>query len=123
MVAESAYVLCHTDGRIVAGNAVWGRWLAETGAFGGTLDEIAAHLACPSLPGFFQQFCSGAAAWAAFPLRLGERECQLRLHRLGELILLEITSEPRDATLAQVGRLTARLIHDFRNQMGGLKLY
>lgn len=125
MEAESAYVLCHTDGRIVAGNAVWERWLAEIGMPGESLDEVASRLACPSLLGLFQQFCVGAAPLAAFPLKVGERERQLRLHRLGELILLEIAAVPNEAegSLAQIGRLTARLIHDFRNQMGGLKLY
>lgn len=126
MEAESAYVLCHTDGRIVAGNVVWERWLAESGATAKTLAETAAGLVCPALLECFQQFCAGAAPLAGFSLKMGGRRRQLRLERLGELILLEIVPAPdevAESRLAQIGRLTARLIHDFRNQLGGLKLY
>jgi signal transduction histidine kinase len=126
MEAESAYVLCHTDGRIVAGNIVWERWLAESGATDETLADAAARLVCPALLESFQQFCAGTMSLAAFPVNMGKREQQLRLQRLGELILLEIAPAPdgvAESRLAQIGRLTARLIHDFRNQLGGLKLY
>ena len=118
MEAEAAFVLCRTDGSIVADNAVWRGVFAEAASFAG-LPDAAAALACPPL----------------WPVQAGAvvhhagRVYQLRQHTLGEWLLLELCETKLgetavDATLlAQIGRLTARLIHDFRNQMGGLKLY
>ena len=34
-----------------------------------------------------------------------------------------VNQEEDDAMLRETGRLTSRLIHDFKNQLGGMKLY
>ncbi len=119
MEAESAFVLCGTDGRIVAENPVWRQWFAAA-ADCTHLQTAAVRLACPQL-------------WplpSETLLPINARLYQLRVHTLGEWLLLEFTAAgpgneavDETANLLELGRLTSRLIHDFRNQMGGLKLY
>lgn len=132
MKAEVAFVLTHEDGRIVAGNSVWQHWFAETASCA-RLEEVAEGLACPALIQAQQQFTAGQVEPLRLPLQLYGRVYHLHLQRLGNWLLWEIAdaestastaADTREVTqLAQLGRLTARLIHDFKNQMGGLKLY
>lgn len=125
MEAESAFVLCRTDGRIVAENSVWRLWFAAA-ADCAHLQAAATQLACPELwP--LSETCVNTGALA---VEMNAHAYRLRVHSLGELLLLEFTDAEPDkraadetATLLDLGRLTSRLIHDFRNQMGGLKLY
>lgn len=128
MEAESAFVLCCTDGRIVAENPVWRLWFAAA-ADCTHLQTAAVRLACPQLwPLSSASLATGDSS--ATVLRINAHLYQLRAHTLGEWLLLELASaEPgraaqdETAKLLDLGRLTSRLIHDFRNQMGGLKLY
>lgn len=127
MPNESAFVLCQTDGQIVAGNHVWRRWFAMA-ADCARLEEVSARLACPALVEAVWRF-DGPTERVTL-LTIGSQAYQLRLHRLGEMLLLEfglaassVAPGSEAALLVQIGRLTSRLIHDFKNQMGGLKLY
>ncbi len=125
MEAESAFVLCRTDGRIVAENSVWRQWFAAA-ADCAHLQAVAARLACPQLwplPG-------AAVDAGATVLQHGAQLYRMHVHTLGEWLLLDFTAAgpsnaavDETANLLDLGRLTSRLIHDFRNQMGGLKLY
>ncbi len=125
MEAESAFVLCSTDGRIVAENPVWRQWFAAA-ADCTHLQTAAARLACPQL----WPLSSASVEAGTTVLQINARLYQLRVHTLGEWLLLEFTAAglgnaglDETANLLDLGRLTSRLIHDFRNQMGGLKLY
>ncbi|MBI1764752.1 MAG: HAMP domain-containing histidine kinase [Acidobacteria bacterium] len=125
MEAESAFVLCHTDGRIVAENPMWRQWFAA--ATDCThLQAAAARLACPQL----WPLSSAAVEAGAVEVQIGSQSYLMHVHTLGEWLLLEFTAAEQDRAaqaetdaLLDMGRLTSRLIHDFRNQMGGLKLY
>jgi signal transduction histidine kinase len=127
---EVALVLSQADGRIVAGNAVWRRWFAEA-AQCVWLKDAAVRLACPALAEALDEFTAKPAEALQTSWRVADRAYWIRLHRLGGWLLLEIAEVPQasgavereQALLAQMGRLTSRLIHDFKNQMGGLKLY
>lgn len=125
MEAESAFVLCRTDGRIVAENPVWRLWFAAA-ADCAHLQSTAARLACPQL----WPLPSDVANAGATLVEINAQQYRMQMHTLGEWLLLAFTPAMTDntggaeaAVLLDLGRLTLRLIHDFRNQMGGLKLY
>jgi signal transduction histidine kinase len=128
MEAESAFVLCCTDGRIVAENSVWRLWFAAA-VDCAHLQTAARRLACPQL----WPLPSAAVNAGTVVLEINTQPYRTRIQTLGEWLLLEFTPAAADkadkmeqaeaAVLLDLGRLTSRLIHDFRNQMGGLKLY
>lgn len=125
MPIEAAFLLCQTDGRLVASNHVWRRWFAAA-ADCARLEEVSARLNCPALVEAVWRFAEPTELVTT--LTIGAQPYQLRLHRLGEGLLLEfipvvVPADSEAALLVQIGRLTSRLIHDFKNQMGGLKLY
>jgi signal transduction histidine kinase len=125
MEAESAFVLCRTDGRIVAENPVWRLWFAAA-ADCAHLQTVAVQLACPQLWPLPREAVDASAR----AVEINAQQYQMHVHSLGEWLLLEFRPAATDnmgqgeaGVLLDLGRLTSRLIHDFRNQMGGLKLY
>jgi len=133
----SKIAICLTSGRIVAVNPAF-RSLTGDPEFklekASTIAEIAQHLECRQLQKSFDDFVVSGGAGQKTSLLLQGNNFQLLLHRLGgvggvddqDIIMVEIVDarEARDEFhLLQAGQMTARLIHDFKNQMGGLKLY
>ena len=133
----SKIAICLTSGRIVAVNPAF-RSLTGDQEFklekASTIAEIAQHLECRQLQKSFDDFVVSGGAGQKTSLLLQGNNFQLLLHRLGgvggvddqDIIMVEIVDarEARDEFhLLQAGQMTARLIHDFKNQMGGLKLY
>lgn|GEM_PF-1691488 len=139
----SKIAICLTSGRIVAVNPAF-RSLTGDPEFklekASTIAEIAQHLECRQLQNSFDDFVVSGGAGQKTSLLLQGNNFQLLLHRLGvvggvggvggaddqDKIMVEIV-DAREARaefhLLQAGQMTARLIHDFKNQMGGLKLY
>jgi len=119
----SAIALFHPNGRVAA---------ASSGFAAESVADFAEHIGCPALGEQFQHFLT---------LGIGEQRVELRSHgsardlflrqleggAQGPLVLVEMGHPPaadgEQAALVEIGRLTARLIHDYKNQMGGLKLY
>lgn len=127
----SAVAVCEADGRIVACDAEFAELLGEwQGRRAAGLPSVARHPAGEDLWRRFAAFTSAGHAEAHLPLALGRgRERQVRLRRLsapdGPRVLVEIS--PASAGATQAAReselKTLRLLHDFKNQLGGLKLY
>src|SRR5262245_35242419 len=126
--------ICLHSGRIVAVNPAF-RSLTGDPEFkiekASTIREIAQHLGCRELQNYFDDFVLSGGAEQKYTLALKKGNFQLRLHRLGgaddqDMIMVELVNagKARDEFhLLQTGQMTARLIHDFKNQMDGLKLY
>ncbi len=113
-----------------------------------TLAEWSQHLHCPQLAFAFTEFVNSAAVAQEVSLPVNEQPGQIRLRRLsaepGEpLFLLELaatkeaeaahdtsasssassSSASSSVSYPEIGSLAARLLHDFKNQISGLKLY
>lgn len=130
-------VLCQSDGRIVTadqgailllGNASG----SENGS--GSIAQIAAKTDCAELTSLFEKFAAGDLTFTKAVAVCGEEEFEVLLRRLNgfqsqPLIAIEMNrlhlpeAQQDHAALLEVGRATSRLIHDFKNQMSGLKLY
>ncbi|MCI0666101.1 MAG: HAMP domain-containing histidine kinase [Acidobacteria bacterium] len=133
-ISGSKIAICLTGGRIVAVNPAF-RSLTGDPEFkfekASTITEIAQHLGSRQLQNCFDDFVVSGGAEQKSSLQLDGDDFQLILHRLGgaddqDIIMVEIVDarKARDEFhLLRTGQMTARLIHDFKNQMGGLKLY
>jgi signal transduction histidine kinase len=127
----SAVAVCEADGRIVACDAGFAELLGEwQGQRAAGLPSVARHPAGEDLWRRFAAFTVAGRDEAHLPLALGGgRERQVRLRRLsspdGPRVLVEVS--PASANATQAAReselKTLRLLHDFKNQLGGLKLY
>lgn len=125
-------VLCHLDGRVATadGEAISLLGNAETvGDEGATISQVAAKTNCAELNSLFERFIADGQASAISVASFGDRECQVTLRRLNgfqsqPLVAVEMRRLDKEHNaMAEIGRATNRLIHDFKNQMGGLKLY
>lgn len=133
LTCGTVIALCHTDGKIVAANRAFNAIVDEKGAAevsSSTIAELAGLFNCDELRKQFEDFVIAGTETKLFSLQGGGDDCRVSLQKLDSgastLILLEIKSAERDEEqgyLHEVGRMTSRLIHDFKNQMGGLKLY
>lgn len=122
-------VLCQPDGTIVAANQALSSSvnLPEIA----TLADLALRIDCGDLQSRFDVFTASAQESESFLLNRGGRKFQVRLQSLNNaqqqrLILIELNYREEDNDrhfLLEAGHMTSRLIHDFKNQMGGLKLY
>jgi signal transduction histidine kinase len=131
-------ILCRTDGRIIALNQtiISFAGLPESNGVA-TIADLALGFACGELPARFANFIESGRSSDSFPLRCRGSIFLATMQILNEaghdrqdgqdsLILLELKHRDPDSEqerLSEAGRLTSRLIHDFKNQMGGLKLY
>jgi signal transduction histidine kinase len=125
-------VLCHFDGRVATADreAILLFGNAEpAGEEGATISQIAAKANCAELNSLFERFVADAQASAVSVASSGDRGWQVTLRRLNgfqsqPLVAVEMRRlEKEHSAMAEIGRATNRLIHDFKNQMGGLKLY
>lgn len=125
-------ILCRTDGRIIAINQTiisFAEFHESNGV--ATIADLALGFACGDLPIRFATFIESGKTTDSFPLRCRGSIFLATMQILNEvsqdrLILLELKQREVDseqARLFEAGRLTSRLIHDLKNQMGGLKLY
>jgi signal transduction histidine kinase len=138
----SASLLCDAAGRMTAGDYQFVRLLGARDPAemnGLTLDEVSQRLNCPELLTWFAEFMLGGDPLREIPLSLNGEWRQARLRRLKTatdqpLFLIEFVGEsdplvmgfPSSANriaLTEIGRLTGRLLHDFKNHISGLKLY
>jgi signal transduction histidine kinase len=125
-------ILCRTDGRIIALNQtiISFEGLPESNGVA-TIADLAHGFACDGLPARFATFIESGRSSDSFPLRCRGSIFRATMQILNEvghdrLILLELKDRDLDSEqerLLEAGRLTSRLIHDLKNQMGGLKLY
>ncbi len=124
-------VLCRFDGRVITADQQAILLLGDAPE-GATISQIAAKANCAELNSLFERFIvngvdgqASAVSFASF----GDSECQVSLRRLNgfqsqPLVAVEMRPFDKDqSAMADIGRATNRLIHDFKNQMGGLKLY
>jgi signal transduction histidine kinase len=137
-------ILCRTDGRIIALNQTIISFAGLPESKGvATIADLALGFACGELPARFANFIEAGRSSDSFPLRCRGSIFLATMQTLNEvsqdrqdrqdgqngqngLILLELKQRDPDSEqerLSEAGRLTSRLIHDFKNQMGGLKLY
>lgn len=145
-------VLCHSDGRVTTADreavSLFNGLNQESNqddTAAVTIAQIAAKADCAELVPMFEQFAASGQAFAKSTANCGAQEFQVLLRRLNgfhsqPLIALELNrvsdnqlseqqseralnSSSGQLSLLDAGSLTFRLIHDFKNQMGGLKLY
>lgn len=139
-----SFLLCDHAGRIAAGDQQQLHLLglktpAEIRGF--TLSDVAGRLNCPELPAWFASFLTEADPSQETSLSLrgqwqGARLCRLMTGDGEPLFLLEFaapdevvqTAPEQDSQAGQpafpeIGWLAGRLLHDFKNQISGLKLY
>jgi two-component system sensor histidine kinase HydH len=125
-------ILCQTDGRIIAfnQNIISFAGLPESNGVA-TIADLAQGFGCSELPSKFKTFVESGESSASLPIKCKASTFLVTLQILNEpererLVLLELKhrdSECEQERLLEAGRLTSRLIHDLKNQMGGLKLY
>lgn len=136
---EALMVLCHSDGRIATADREAISLLNSTGtpAAGGTIAQIASKADCLELIEMFERFARSEQASTNTTANCWAGEFHVSLRRLNgfqsqPLIAVEMKRLKSQAAeqvpqeqiaLLEVGRATNRLIHDFKNQMSGLKLY
>jgi signal transduction histidine kinase len=130
-------VLCHADGRIARADREAILLLGNSGGSetsSATLSQIAAKINCGQLTTLFEGFAAGEQAFTKAVTVCDGSDCEVLLRRLNgfqsqPLIAVEMNLQPPplaeqgQTALLEVGRATNRLIHDFKNQMSGLKLY
>jgi signal transduction histidine kinase len=125
-------ILCRTDGRIIALNQTIISFAGLPKSNGvATIADLAQGFACDELPARFATFIESGRSSDSFPLRCRGSIFRTTMQILNEvgrdhLILLELKYRDPDSEqerLFEAGRLTSRLVHDLKNQMGGLKLY
>jgi len=135
--------LCQPDGRIITAdrqavlllcgeNDLKSEKDAKIPAKEFTIAQIAEKLSSSELIAVFKRFADGDQGFNQSLINCGSNDCQLSLRRLNgfqsqPLIAIELNADDRanrqEAMFAEVGRATSKLLHDFKNQMGGLKLY
>ncbi|MCI0337492.1 MAG: HAMP domain-containing histidine kinase [Acidobacteria bacterium] len=127
-------VLCHTDGRIIATNQPFISFAGFpdlSAVENSTIAELARRIDCLELQSRFVTFIESEKHSESFPIRCSGGAYQATLQMLDDLeqehlilIGLDHQALARERRyLLEAGRMTSRLIHDFKNQMGGLKLY
>jgi signal transduction histidine kinase len=142
--SASSFLLCDYAGRITAGNQQLLQLLglnATAEIRGFRLSDVAGRLNCPELPVWAADFLTEADPVREAVLPLNGQWQRTRLRRLktgdGEpLLLLEFAAPDEEAQAApeqdsqagppafpEIGWLAGRLLHDFKNQISGLKLY
>jgi signal transduction histidine kinase len=136
-ITNALMILCQSDGRIVTADRgaillLGSSGGTETGS--ATISQIAAKSDCLELTAMFEKFAAGEQVFTKALALCGASGCEVSLRRLNgfqsqPLIAVEMSPVPQSgaeqdqAALLEVGRATNRLIHDFKNQMSGLKLY
>lgn len=130
MKESSATALYETDGRIVACDAGFIEILSEWGTQSVTLPlNLAAHPTGKDLLPHLTEMVSANHDQLGCSLMVSGCQYNVQLHRLSDqktqLILINVSrsvtaesKEPQESDLRAL-----RLIHDFKNQLGGLKLY
>jgi signal transduction histidine kinase len=128
-------ILCRTDGRIIAFNQTIISFAGNPKSNGiATIADLALGFVCDELPTRFATFIESGKTSESFQLRCRGSIFLATMQILNEagqdrqdsLILLELKYRDLNSEqerLFEAGRLTSRLIHDLKNQMGGLKLY
>lgn len=127
-------VLCQLDGRIIAANRTLARivHLPESRRDEiTTLAELAQLLDCRELQSRFEALTASDQAIDKLSLNGQGQPYEVILQRFDQiphqdLVLIELNPQDgndEQSLLLEAGRMTSRLIHDFKNQMGGLKLY
>jgi len=136
-ITNALMILCQSDGRIVTADR---GAILLLGSGGGTetasatISQIAAKSDCVELPAMFARFAAGEQVFTKAVTVGGSSGCEVSLRRLNgfqsqPLIAVEMNllrqpaAEEDRAALIEVGRAMNRLMHDFKNQMSGLKLY
>lgn len=130
-------VLCHSDGRIVTADREAILLLGSASgvdASSATISQMAAKADCGELTTLFESFAASEKPFTKAVTACAGSGYEVSLRRLNgfqsqPLIAIEMNrihlpvAEQDQAALLEVGRATNRLIHDFKNQMSGLKLY
>lgn len=129
----SGVAVCEADGRVVACDAAFAEALGEWhGANATTLQGASTHPTGAALWTQFAAFAAHdrAAGWseARFTLRSHGREQAVRLRRLeaqgAPRVLVEFgAAAPEKSAERESEMRILRLLHDFKNQLGGMKLY
>lgn len=134
---DALMVLCHSDGRVATADRDAILLLSNGKSAdpkNATISQIAAMANCAELIPMFEKFAAGEQAQTTSIASNGASRWQVLLRRLNgfqsqPLIAVEMNSvgraqppQEKDA-LIEIGRATSRLIHDYKNQMSGLKLY
>ncbi len=135
-IPEALMLLCQADGQVVtadreAASLLKGKQTSEgkEAPVNAHLSQFATKVSCVELPECFESFVANRQESAQMSVTCGGNKRRLLLKRLNgfqsvPLFAIELVAEPDEqTTMAEVGRGTARLIHDFKNQLGGLKLY
>ncbi len=135
-IPEALMLLCQADGQVVTADReavvlLNGNKLpeGETVSEGAFLSQFAAKVDCAELVALFEGFVAKGHSAAHMPVSCGFNQRRLSLRRLNgfqsvPLFAVELSAETIDQTeMVEMGRTTIRLIHDFKNQMGGIKLY
>lgn len=135
-IPEALMLLCQADGQVVTADRETVLLLngnkppeGKTVSEAALLSQFAEKVDCAELVALFESFVTNgqSATWLAVNCGLNKRRLSLR--RLNgfqsvPLFAVELTAETVDQTeMVEMGRTTIRLIHDFKNQMGGIKLY
>ncbi len=122
--------LCRTDGRMIAVNRALAKILAALDLDSEPpLSQLADLVGLPNLLSSFENFATAESAVETISLAGptgGNRVGMQKITGAGgeELVLIELVSVAGgEGFLLEAGRLTSRLIHDFKNQLGGIKLY
>ncbi|MFN7946152.1 MAG: HAMP domain-containing sensor histidine kinase [Blastocatellia bacterium] len=135
--SPSASLLCDQTGLIVAGDAQLTRLpgLSAATVSGLTLQEISERLNCPGLAQGLHDWLAGGAPEMWLTLEGQFRQARLRRWQAEDgqpLCLIEFTTTSPEVlptapdgqpSFPEIGWLTSRLLHDFKNQISGLKLY
>lgn len=132
VLPNALLILCQCDGRIATADTEAARLLSGAATSAPTISDFAAKAGCRDLVPIFELFAVGQQPSAKTVAVCGASNCEITLRRLDgvqssawiavELIPLPKTAREQQALL-EVGRATSRLLHDFKNQMSGLKLY
>lgn len=132
VLPNALLILCQHDGRIVTADEGAVRLLSGAEMSAPMISDFAAKSGCEELATRFERFAAGEQPSAKVVAVCGTSDCEISLRRLkgvqaSPLIAVELISLPKTAreqqALLEVGRATNRLLHDFKNQMSGLKLY
>lgn len=133
-IPEALMLLCQSDGQVVmadreAVSLLTGKETADGETATVRLSQFATRMNCAELTEFFDSFVAKGEAATQVTVGTGSNKCRFLLRRLNgfqsiPLFAVELVPETDEQVrLMEVGRTTARLIHDFKNQMGGIKLY
>ncbi|HMV50925.1 MAG TPA: ATP-binding protein [Blastocatellia bacterium] len=131
VLPNALLILCQRDGRIATADEEAARLLGDAKMSAPIISDFAAKAHCGELTTIFELFAAGQQSSAKTVAVCGASDCEITLRWLNgvqsPLIAVELVPLPKTAreqqALLEVGRATNRLLHDFKNQMSGLKLY